>query len=790
MQNPKINPLNTNAASERQTTVKAQTRQQAAGSRNNAASVQTSVNSAVKTRDFGVAQSPGRLYEGDIIRGEISDLYNNDITITLEDNTILKAKIAGNPALSIGQTAAFRLDAISGGNVLLEALKNSYTETELTLINKALDEANLPATKHNQSAVKALMDNMLPINKESIQHLMQQSYDYKTTDMNTLAIMNRLMMDINSDTVKQFSNYMNGTYKLLGQIKEFSQNIPALLNTLADNGPSETLSVFGEKLLSVALYNNQESVISPDTSLISQLPSEQIQELIDLLSNTPLTEDVLMQLEDGSITVHDALSLIRDSITSGTIKLPEGMPKDALIDKLFLINTTLEQAVDEESVMKQTKNSVKNIPIINSDTGTETTKETVKLDKEQVQIQDKQIDLENGTRENTQQTVGKFNFANKLFQTITETVKDGINNNNNTQTQTQDKQLESENKRQENTQQITGRVNFANKFFQSITETAKNSINNTLNFLQQTANQNDKQEQPQIHTVIDTLSELYSKESKENDYLDSFLTNSEREELLSKFDSMPVSKSFIDKIISGEATAKEVLTVVKNVIPLADQTAVKELFSSNVFENIFKKFLQSSWTISPDELKKDGEISSFYDKMKTQLKQFEGLIQTALSGEDSDNMGRSAHDMESNIEFMKTLNETFSYMQMPLKLQNQDAHADLYVYTQKEKLKKNPNNVHVLLHLTLEHLGDIDIYLDKDKNDINTKFMLSDKPSVDLIKTNTDMLKTALNQQGYSCQVTVSQAETETSTVNEFIDTKINTSATADMKRFSFDIRA
>ncbi len=745
MQNPKITPLNTNSVNGRQTTAKSQTRQQqAATNRGNAASVQVSANSAAsRTRDFGVAQSPGRLYEGDIIRGEVSDFYNNDITITLEDNTILRAKISGNPALSIGQTAAFRLGSISGGTVLLEALKNSYTETELTLINKALDEAGLPATKHNQSAVKALMDNMLPINKESIQHLMQQSYDYKTTDMNTLAIMNRLMMNINSDTVKQFSSYMNGTHQLLGQIMEFSHNIPALLNTLASNGPSQTLSIFGEKLLSVALYDNTAGTAGSGTPLISQLPSDQMQELMDLLSDTPLTEDTIAQLEDGSLTIHDALSLIRDAITSGTIKLPDGMTKEMLIDKLFLINTTLEQAADEQTVMQQTENSVKNIPVIDAGAIAETTK-----------------DGANTPRTETE-----------------------ANTNNEESIQVQNKQTDAQ-------QETTGRLNFASKFLQTVTETARNSINNTLNFLQQATNQNPVKEQPQIHTVIDTLAELYSKESKENDYLDTFLTTNERNELLSKFDSLPVSKSFINKIISGEATAKEIITVAKNIIPLAEPAAVQELFNSHVFENILGKFLQSSWSLSPEKLKKDGQISSFYDKMKTQLKQFEGLIQTALSGEDSENMGRSAHDMESNIEFMKTLSETFSYMQMPLKLQNQNAHADLYVYTQKEKLKRNPDNVHVLLHLTLEHLGDIDISLDKNKFDINTKFMLADIPSVDLIKTNADMLKTALNQQGYTCQVSVSQTETETSTVNDFIDTKINTSATADMKRFSFDIRA
>ncbi len=737
MDNPKINPLNAHAAGGRQT--QAQARQHQAAGRNSSASVQTNSASAARTKDFGVVQSPGRLYEGDIIRGEVSDLCNNDITITLEDNTILRAKITGNPMLSIGQTAAFRLGGVSGGSILLEAIKNSFTETELTLINKALDEAGLPPAKHNQSAVKALMDNMLPINKESIQHLMQQSYDYKTNDMNTLAIMNRLMMDINADTVKQFSSYMNGSHQLLGQIQDFAQDIPALLNTLASGGASGTLSSFGERLLSIALYDNAGS-LADGTLSVSQLPASQIQELMELLSETPLTEDIIAQLKDGSLSIHDALSLIRDAIISGTAKMPDGITQEGITDQLFLINMALGQGDGEEAVMRQTENSIKNITVANANITAETEAETAGGNK---------TGNSTGNAEITEEQPGNV-------------VED----------------------------KAGSRFNFANKFFQTITETAKNSFNNTLNFLQQAAAPDTKQEQPQIHTIIDTLADLYGKESRQSDSLGSFLTADGRNELLAKFDSLPVSKSFINKVISGEATAKEVITVVKNIIPLAEPSAVQGILGSHVFENILGKFLQSSWTLTPDKLKKDGEVNSFYDKMKTQLRQFEGLIQTALSGEDSDNMGRSAHDMESNIEFMKTLSETFSYLQMPLKLQNQDAHADLYVYTQKEKLKHNPENVHVLLHLTLEHLGDIDIYLDKKKNDINAKFSLEDLQSIDLIRTNSDMLKSALNGQGYSCQVDVSQADAGTSTVNEFVDAKINTSATADMKRFSFDIRA
>lgn len=734
MDNPKINPLNPRAAG----AGTPQARQQAAG-RQSASSVQANT-SARAAKDFGVVRSPERLYEGDIIRGEVSDLSNNDITITLEDNTILRAKITGNPVISIGQTAAFKLGGVSGGNILLEAIKNSFTETELTIINKALDEAGLPSTKHNQSAVKALMDNMLPINKESIQHLMQQSYDYKTNDMDTLAIMNRLMMDITPDTVKQFSSYMNGTHQLLGMIQDFAKDIPALLNTLAEGGASSTLSAFGERMLSIALYGSTGAQGSQAD--ISQLSTGQMQELMEMLSKTPLTEDTIAQLKNGTLTVHDALSLIRDAITQGTVKMPEGITQEDIKGQLFIINMALGQGDGEEAVIKQTQDIIDNM-------------------QEAVSV-----------TENTEETIdgsGKETVPGKLpgQEEITE-----------------------EQTAQDNNGKTGIRFNFAGKLLQTITETARNSINNTLNFLQQAPGRPDRLAQEGTGTIINTLADLYSKESRESDSLGSFLTAEERNGLLSKASSLPLSKSFINRVISGEATAKETITVIKNIIPLAEPSTVQEIFSSHVFGNILNRFLQSSWTLTPDKLKKDGEISSFYDKMKTQLKQFEGLIQTALSGEDSDNMGRSARDMENNIEFMKTLNETFSYLQMPLKLQNQDAHADLYVYTQKEKLKRNPDKVHVLLHLTLGHLGDIDIYLDKDKNDINAKFSLEDTHAIDLIKTNSGMLKDALAGQGYSCQVSVTQAGAVKNTVNEFIDARINTSATADMKRFSFDIRA
>ena len=283
---------------------------------------------------YGVARSGmNQIRQGDVIRGEISDLRNNEITITLENNTLIKGQIADSSSLSIGQTAAFRLSSVSPSGVMLDAIPNSYTETELTLINKALKEASLPATERNQSAVKALMDNLMPINKQSIQQLMQQAYDLGTEDMETLCLMNRKQYQVTADSVAQFSAYRNGTHSLLARVETFSNQIPELLETLAGNGPSNIVAMFGEKLLSIALADDDSAAAgrtNADTAsalpTIADLSEADLSSLKTMLSETPMTDEQLAAFQSGTMTGKEAALLIQKAITGQTIVLSEHCP--------------------------------------------------------------------------------------------------------------------------------------------------------------------------------------------------------------------------------------------------------------------------------------------------------------------------------------------------------------------------------------------------------------------------------------------------------------------------------
>lgn len=714
----RVNPLQTNQRRQPSRQNQGAVRQRASNSGNASAQTARTVGS---TSNYGVAKPPSALHVGDVLRGEITDLRNNEISITLRDNTVLRAQIPDSASYSIGQTGSFRLTDISGGTIYLENISIGYNDTELALINKALETANLPATEHNQETVKALMDNLLPINRESIQNLMQQAYDYRTGDMNTLAVMNRLMMKMDADSVAQFSNYRNDNYQLLERLQSFSSDIPSLLGALAENGPADAVAIFGKSLLSIGL----SSPAAAPSQTLADLPPQVQEDILKMLSGTPMTEEMASQLDNRSLSLQDALTMLRDSALSGTIMLPEGNTPAALTSLINQINQILEPAASD-------------IPMVTEDY----VKDMITANQEE----------EPEVEEN----------AKQLLPTE-ETIDSGA------------------------APKAEGRFGFAGKFLQSISENAKN-LSDTISNLRNSAAPETPSSQ-NTNPSIDILTQTFEKFAHNQDLLSSFLPASERNALLNHLQDLPISRTMLLKIASGEASTKEVLTVINNTIGLAGNEQIKNLFQSEVFQKLFAKNLQSSWTITPEQLSQ-GKPSDFFTKMHDQMQQYRNLIESTLSGSDSKQLGNLAHDIESNLSFMKTLNQTFSYFQLPLKLPSQNAHGDLYVYSRKERLRQNPEKASVLLHLDMENLGKIDIKLDKNRNDVSTQFSLNDQESVKLFQVNADMLKSALNLQGYNCIMQVQEKEKPSPTVDDFINTKVNTHATTEMKRFSFDIRA
>ena len=123
---------------------------------------------------------------------------------------------------------------------------------------------------------------------------------------------------------------------------------------------------------------------------------------------------------------------------------------------------------------------------------------------------------------------------------------------------------------------------------------------------------------------------------------------------------------------------------------------------------------------------------------------------------------------------MNQLNQAYAYVQLPLKLRQQNAHSDLYVYTNKKNLREKEGDLSALLHLDLEHLGSTDFYL-------------ADELSFQLISGFTGQLAERLEQKGYTCEIKVENRKPQKNTVQEFLEQE---KPQGKLHRYSFDVKA
>ena len=240
-------------------------------------------------------------------------------------------------------------------------------------------------------------------------------------------------------------------------------------------------------------------------------------------------------------------------------------------------------------------------------------------------------------------------------------------------------------------------------------------------------------------------------------------------------------------VADGTATTRELLGELQKQLPkLSDEDAGK-LISNKSFQSLIKSQFMTNWTLSPEEMKEDGAMRRIYDKMNQQFGALEHFSETTLGKDLFTDLSGNAKDMNQNLDFMKALNETFQYMQLPIKLQNQNAHGDLYVMTRKEKLRKNPNKLKAVLHLEMDHLGTLDIHITRENTAVTAAFYTDRADTEALFSKNMEMLKDAINEQGFAFQGTMNPKEKDVDIVKDFLASE---APVGDMKRYSFDLRA
>lgn len=213
-----------------------------------------------------------------------------------------------------------------------------------------------------------------------------------------------------------------------------------------------------------------------------------------------------------------------------------------------------------------------------------------------------------------------------------------------------------------------------------------------------------------------------------------------------------------------------------------------KLFSSDAFTDVLKNNIASQWMIKPDDVSDKENVRNLYERLNSQVKQLTQLLQSHV-GENSSAF-QNSQNLSQNIDFMNQLNQMFAYVQLPLKMSGNDAHGDLYVYSNKKHMASDDGSVSALLHLDMNNLGPLDIYVRMTDKKVNTNFYLADESCIDLIMDHIDELTLRLNKRGYQMNYQVLPSD-EISSENQAVDELLQKGDKMTMlSSSSFDARA
>lgn len=242
-------------------------------------------------------------------------------------------------------------------------------------------------------------------------------------------------------------------------------------------------------------------------------------------------------------------------------------------------------------------------------------------------------------------------------------------------------------------------------------------------------------------------------------------------------------------LYSEDSSVVGILNDIKSMLENtpANADTLRHLFSGEAFKLMLKEALEQQWMIKPGDLEKNPKkLDGLYDKIEKQITNMEIILKT--SGVVNPKAEALADNIRGNIEFMNQINESYTYVQVPLKMNEKNASGQLYVYTNKKSMSNPDKELSAFLHLDLEHLGGTDVSIKMLHRKVTTNFYLDSDESYALVKQFLPVLEKRLQDKGYNCELNVNSGSKQMNFVAGFL--KKDLPPTGQVHRYSFDIRA
>ncbi len=257
------------------------------------------------------------------------------------------------------------------------------------------------------------------------------------------------------------------------------------------------------------------------------------------------------------------------------------------------------------------------------------------------------------------------------------------------------------------------------------------------------------------------------------------------QELLKTLDNLEQEASGLSRgELKANGTFLEKLTQALKQMPSGSEGELFKLLDKDDFKKTIRQELENALLLEPKDAAELEKVQKYYKKLQGALDNY-----ISMSGQQteaaSQGISKTFQNMSDNLNFMQYVNEMMPYIQLPLKLLDENAHGDFYVMRNKKNRFENPDEFTAFLRLNMETLGELDVFIKLKKSSADIAFKVEKQEICEFIEKNIGRLEDGLEKKGVSLVSHVSKKEEEFSFVKDIIEGE----ASGVIEKYSFDMR-
>lgn len=184
----------------------------------------TAQEQAVKTGTQQLTGTLSSLQTGNVFEGTVTDISDGQVLLTLANGEKISARLEGQIQLRLNQAMFFEVKSNTQTQIAIKPYLNGDSSNPTLL--KALMQAGMGVTADNLEMVRTMMEEQLPIDKNSLNQMMRQLAMFPKAEPSVIAQMNKLGIPVTETNVQQFSNYKADTAAIMKELENVLEQLP------------------------------------------------------------------------------------------------------------------------------------------------------------------------------------------------------------------------------------------------------------------------------------------------------------------------------------------------------------------------------------------------------------------------------------------------------------------------------------------------------------------------------------------------------------------------------------